>query len=95
MKLSSHLKKRRKNTLNVRSNGFQVMEQVGRTGPVWKMGTSGKGEDIRKGWRRVNMVENYVHVYVKGKRRLVETNPGMGRERIKNDRGGEFKYGIL
>jgi hypothetical protein len=32
-------------------------EQEGKTGPIWGAGTSGKGEDIRKGCRRMNMVE--------------------------------------
>jgi hypothetical protein len=31
-------------------------EQEDKTGPVWEVGTSGRGEDIRKGCRRVNMV---------------------------------------
>jgi hypothetical protein len=36
------------------------------------------GEDIRKGRRRVNMVEYYVLVYENGKVRPGETVPGMG-----------------
>jgi hypothetical protein len=42
------------------------------------IGTSGRGEDIRKGCGRVNVVEYYVHIHVNGKMRLVETVPGMG-----------------
>jgi hypothetical protein len=34
---------------------------------------------IRKGWRRVNMVEYYALMYVNGKMRPIETIPGMGR----------------
>jgi hypothetical protein len=30
-----------------------------------------------------------------GKMRPVKTIPGMGREKIKNDGGGEFNYDIL
>jgi hypothetical protein len=37
-----------------------------------------EGEDIRKGWRRVNMVEYYVLMYENGKMRPVETIPGRG-----------------
>jgi hypothetical protein len=37
-----------------------------------------EGEDIRKGCRRVNMVEYYVLMYENGKMRPVETIPGMG-----------------
>jgi hypothetical protein len=43
-------------------------------------GTSGRRENIRKGYRRVNMVEIYVHMYENGKMRPVETVPGMGEE---------------
>jgi hypothetical protein len=48
-------------------------------GPVWGVGTNGRGgEDIRKGCRRVNVVEYYAHMYVSGKMRPVETIPGIG-----------------
>jgi hypothetical protein len=44
----------------------------------------------------VNMVEYYVLIYENGKMRPVETIPGMGGGRIKeNDGGGEFNYDIL
>jgi hypothetical protein len=44
----------------------------------------------------VNVVEIYVLRYVNRKVRPVETIPGMGERRIKeNDGGGEFKYDIL
>jgi hypothetical protein len=32
-------------------------EQEGRKGHVWGIGTGGKGEDIRKGYGRVNLLE--------------------------------------
>jgi hypothetical protein len=42
------------------------------------------------------MVEYYVLLCVNGKMRPVETVPGMGGGRIKeNDGGGEFNYDIL
>jgi hypothetical protein len=31
-------------------------EQEGKTDPVWGVGTSGRGKDIRRGCRRLNMV---------------------------------------
>jgi hypothetical protein len=38
----------------------------------------------------------YVHIYVNGKVRPVETIPGMGKRGMKdNDGGGEFNYDIL
>jgi hypothetical protein len=43
-----------------------------------------KGEDIRKGCRRVNMVEYYVLRNENGKMRPGKTIPGMG----KGDKGG-------
>jgi hypothetical protein len=46
------------------------------------------GEDIRKGCRRVNMVEYYALVYENGKMRPAETVPGMGGEGIKENDGG-------
>jgi hypothetical protein len=45
-----------------------------KTGPV---GASGRGEDIRKGCRRVNMVEYYVLMCENGKMTPVEAVPGM------------------
>jgi hypothetical protein len=36
---------------------FKNREKEGKIGPVWGVGTSEEGEDIRKGCRRVNMVE--------------------------------------
>jgi hypothetical protein len=43
------------------------------------VGTSGRGEDIRKGCRRVNMVEYYALVYANRKMRPVETFQEWGR----------------
>jgi hypothetical protein len=36
---------------------YKNREEKGKTGPVWKMITSRSGEDVRKGEKRVNMVE--------------------------------------
>jgi hypothetical protein len=36
---------------------FNDGKQECKTGPVWWVSTSGRGEDARKGCRRVNMVE--------------------------------------
>jgi hypothetical protein len=59
-------------------------------------GTSGRGEDIRKGCGRVNMVEYYALMYENGKMRPVEAIPGTEGGGIKeNDAGGEFDYDIL
>jgi hypothetical protein len=53
-------------------------------------------EDVRQGYRTVNMVEYYVLVYENGKMRPIETIPGMGERGIKeNDGGGEFNNDIL
>jgi hypothetical protein len=42
---------------------FQNGEQEGKTGPMGRGSTRRRGEDIRKGCRRVNMVEIlYTHV---------------------------------
>jgi hypothetical protein len=38
-----------------------------------------EGEDIRKGCRRVNLVEYYALMNENGKMRPVETIPGIGR----------------
>jgi hypothetical protein len=54
------------------------------------------GEDIRKGCRRVNIVEILIHMHVNGKMRPVETIQGMrGREIKENDGGGELNYDVL
>jgi hypothetical protein len=53
------------------------------------------GGDIRKGCRRMNMVEIYIHVY-KWKNETIETTLGMGEEGIgESDGGDEFNYNIL
>jgi hypothetical protein len=36
---------------------FKNRGQEGKTGPFWGVGTSGRGEDIRKEDRRMNIVE--------------------------------------
>jgi hypothetical protein len=41
---------------------YKNREQEGKTGPVWKIYTSGMREDIRKRCRRMNMVEICRHV---------------------------------
>jgi hypothetical protein len=52
-----------------------------------RVGTSGRGEDIRKGCRRVNMVEYYALMNENGKMRPAEAVPGiMGG--IKESDGG-------
>jgi hypothetical protein len=49
------------------------------------------GGDIRKCCRRMKWCKYYVLMYENGKMRPVETIPGMGGGRIKeNDGGGEF-----
>jgi hypothetical protein len=44
------------------------------------VGTSGRGEDIRKGIGELLWRKCYVYMYVNGKMRPVETIPGMGGE---------------
>jgi hypothetical protein len=57
---------------------FKNEVREGQTGPVWRFGTSGRGEDVRQGCRRVNMVDYYILMFVNGEMRYVETIPGMG-----------------
>jgi hypothetical protein len=60
------------------------------------VGISGRGEDVRKGFRRVNVVKYYVLMYENGKMRPVETILRMGEGEIKGNNGrGEFNYDIL
>jgi hypothetical protein len=58
-----------------------------------------EGEEVGKGYGRVNMVQICVHMYVHGKMRPAETIPGMGKWGMKEyDGGGEFNcdvFGIL
>jgi hypothetical protein len=59
---------------------YKKGEQESKTGPVWEVGSSGNGEEIRKGCERENMVEIFcTHIYVNGKMRPVETIPGIGK----------------
>jgi hypothetical protein len=64
---------------------------MGQTGPVWVVGTSGGGKEVRKGWERVNMGKYCVYKYENGKMRPVET---ISRE-DKEWWGSEFNYDIL
>jgi hypothetical protein len=65
------------------------VEQVLSIGVVY---TVGEG----KGYRRVNMVQICVHMYVYGKMIPVATILGIWEEGIKdNGGGGEFKYDIF
>jgi hypothetical protein len=53
--------------------------------------SSGRAEDIRKGYQRVNIVQILFTMYENGKMSPVETILRMGRgERKKNDGGSEF-----
>jgi hypothetical protein len=59
-------------------------------------GTSGREKDIRKGCKRMNMVECSILMCENGKMRPVETIPGMGGSGIKKNNGrGEFNYDIM
>jgi hypothetical protein len=57
---------------------FKNGEEEGKTGPVWELAPVGGGQDIKKGCRRVNMVEYYALMNENGKMRPVETIPGIG-----------------
>jgi hypothetical protein len=60
------------------------------------VGTSGKGDIIRKACRGLIWWEYYVLMYENRKMRPVETISGMGGGRIKeNDVRSEFNYDIL
>jgi hypothetical protein len=55
-----------------------------------------EGADIRKEYKKVNIMEYYVLMYENGKMRPVEIIPGMQEEETKeNDGGGEFNYYIV
>jgi hypothetical protein len=74
---------------------FKNRGREGKTSAAWEL-VSVSGEDIRKGYSRVSLVELYVLMYENGKMRPVETVPGIGRESIKeNGRRGEFNYDTL
>jgi hypothetical protein len=47
---------------------YKNKKQKGRAGPALEIGTSGKGDNLGKGCRRVNMIKKYcVHKYINGK----------------------------
>jgi hypothetical protein len=58
---------------------FKSGEQEDKNRSCLGVGTSGSGEDVRKGCRRVNVVEYYELMYVNGKMRPVDTIPGLGK----------------
>jgi hypothetical protein len=42
---------------------FKNREQEGKTGPAWWLAPVGEGEDIRKEYRKVNMVDVFcIHI---------------------------------
>jgi hypothetical protein len=57
---------------------YKIVEQEGRTGPVWQVGTGERGEEVGKDCRRVNMVQILCTHLCKWKNGPVETIPGMG-----------------
>jgi hypothetical protein len=61
-----------------------------------RIGTSGRGDTVGKGGRRVSTVQKYVHMYISEKMIPVDTVLGMERE---GDKGewwrGECKYDIF
>jgi hypothetical protein len=44
---------------------FKSGGQEGKTGPVWGLASVVEGEDIRKGWRRVKVVEMFIYSCMK------------------------------
>jgi hypothetical protein len=68
-------------------SSFKNGEQEGKTDPGEGTGSSGWGKEVRKGSRRVNVVEFNVLMYENGKMRPVETIPGMRGEGIKKNDG--------
>jgi hypothetical protein len=58
-------------------------------------GTNGRGEDIRKRCRKVNMVEILCTHICKWKNAPVETFPGIVEGNKVDNRWGEFKYNML
>jgi hypothetical protein len=64
--------------------------------PVWGVGSSGREEDIRKGYRRVKMVGYYVRICKwKNERDLLKLFQEWGKGDKEECWRGEFKYDIL
>jgi hypothetical protein len=59
---------------------YFLYNQSNKTDLAWgrAVGTSGRREEVEKGWRRVNMVQYYIYMYASGKMIPVETIPGKG-----------------
>jgi hypothetical protein len=52
------------------------------------VGTSGRGEEVGKGCRKVNIVQILYTMYINGKRIPIETIPRMGGGGVKENGGG-------
>jgi hypothetical protein len=50
-------------------------------GPAWGVGTSGKWEEVRKGCKKMNIVQILCIHILNEKMILVETVPGIGKGR--------------
>jgi hypothetical protein len=82
--------------LNKQKRLFSKMENRNMKQLLSGVGSSGRREDGRKGFRRMNVVNYYILVNENGKMRHVETIPGIGGGEIKgNDGGNEFNYDTL
>jgi hypothetical protein len=54
------------------------LPQEGRTGPAWEVGTSGKGGGCGEKVEEGIWCQYCICIFVNGKKRPVETVPGMG-----------------
>jgi hypothetical protein len=55
-------------------------EQEGKTGPVWNLLVPGKGEDVRREYRRVNVCKYYLFMYQNVTIRHIELFQEWGEE---------------
>jgi hypothetical protein len=69
------------------TRGVQKQEKKDYLKSRARVGTSGRREHIRKGCRRVNMVEYYALMNENGEMRPVEAVPVMGSGRIRENDG--------
>jgi hypothetical protein len=64
---------------------------------LWgRVDTSGREEVVRRGGRRMSMVQKHAYIFINAKMIPVETVPGIWEGRVKENGGrGEFKYDIF
>jgi hypothetical protein len=75
---------------------FKTRERHSKTGLAWGVGTSGRGGNIRKGWKEAEYSGNIMYSWMKMDNDIFWNYSRNWGERIKvNDGWGEFNHDVF